>query len=220
MKKKKDSFNPVLKNCHSDLLKIREPVGEFDGQKGKKDEAELSDEQFFFDAMSTVTHLTGEHLRRPHAVGANRTPAHPARDDGREVMTHLVDLVRGSIELDLTFTDEYVEGAVTGLSRNWMKRLKKGAFPVQDHVDLHGLNKLEAEEKVREFLIKSHRMGHRCVLIVHGRGLNSPDSFPVLKESMPVWLRRGPAKKIVLAFASAKPYDGGTGATYVLLRKR
>jgi DNA-nicking Smr family endonuclease len=78
----------------------------------------------------------------------------------------------------------------------------------------------EAEAAVRDFLAKSHRLGLRCVLIVHGRGLNSPESFPVLKEGLPIWLGRGTAKRIVLAFATARPYDGGTGAVYVLLRKR
>ena len=101
-----------------------------------------------------------------------------------------------------------------------MKRLKRGQFPYRDYVDLHGLSRHEAEKKVRDFLLQSHKHGHRCVLIVHGRGLNSPDSFPVLKEMLPGWLNSGPLKKIVLAFATARPYDGGTGAVYVLLKRR
>ena len=43
--------------------------------------------------------------------------------------------------------------------------------------------------------------------------------FPVLKERLPIWLNQGPVKKIVLAFSTARPYDGGTGAIYILLRK-
>ena len=101
-----------------------------------------------------------------------------------------------------------------------MRRLKRGELPIQAHIDLHGLTKKDAANEVRRFLINSHKRGLRCVLIVHGRGLNSPDSIPVLKESLPAWLNRGPARRIVLAFATARPYDGGTGAIYVLLRKR
>ena len=122
--------------------------------------------------------------------------------------------------MDITFSDEYIEGSVTGVGRKVMRRLKRGQVPVQDHIDLHGLTKKEAEIEVRRFLVESHKRGLRCVLIVHGRGLNSPDSFPVLKERLPVWLNRGPARRIVLAFATARPYDGGTGAIYVLLRRR
>jgi len=101
-----------------------------------------------------------------------------------------------------------------------MRRLKRGQFPVQDYIDLHGMTRQEAETEVKEFLLESHRLGLRCVLIVHGRGLNSPESLPVLKEGLPIWLNRGPIKKIVIAFATAKPYDGGTGAIYVLLKRR
>jgi len=86
-------------------------------------------------------------------------------------------------------------------------------------VDLHGLTKQDAEIRIRDFLLQSNRLGLRCVLVVHGRGLNSEDHIPVLKERLPLWLSRGPIKKIVLAFSTAMPYDGGTGAIYILLRK-
>ena len=101
-----------------------------------------------------------------------------------------------------------------------MQKIKKGQFPVQDYVDLHGLTKQEAEIRMRDFLLQSHRFGLRCVLVVHGRGLNSRDNIPVLKERLPIWLNRGPVKRFVLAFSTAMPYDGGTGAIYILLRKR
>ena len=100
-----------------------------------------------------------------------------------------------------------------------MRKLKRGKIPVQDHIDLHGYTKKAAGDLVRGFLIESQKKGYRCVLIVHGRGLNSLDNIPILKERLPVWLNRGPVRKIVMAFSSAMPYDGGTGALYVLLRK-
>jgi len=121
--------------------------------------------------------------------------------------------------MDITFSDEYIEGAVRGFNRKMMDRLKKGRFPVQDYVDLHGLTKHAAEEMVREFLLQSRQRGLRCVLVVHGRGLNSENQIPVLKERLPLWLSRGAIRKIVLAFCTARPYDGGTGAIYILLRK-
>jgi DNA-nicking Smr family endonuclease len=135
-------------------------------------------------------------------------------------MDHLKDLIRGSAEMDISFSDEYIEGCVKGLSRKVMKKLKKGELPVQDYIDLHGFTKQEAEAEVKEFLIRSYKLGLRCVLIVHGRGLNSPDSFPVIKEGLLRWLGQGTVRKLVLAFSTARPYDGGTGAIYVLLKRR
>ncbi|MDB4444649.1 Smr/MutS family protein [bacterium] len=182
--------------------------------------AESDDNQYFLDAVSDVTPLPSQQTRVTRPPGPNIKPSHPAPDDDQEAMAHLYDLVKGTIEMDITFSDEYIEGSVKGLGHKLMRRLKKGQFPIQDYIDLHGLTKQEAEIEVRNFLLESHKLGLRCVLIVHGRGLNSPDSFPVLKDGLPVWLNRGPVKRIVLAFATAKPYDGGTGAIYVLLRKR
>jgi len=84
---------------------------------------------------------------------------------------------------------------------------------------LHGLNRLEARGEVREFITECFAARRRCVLIIAGRGLNSRDKEPVLKNNLPIWLTRAPLKRMVLAFASARSYDGGWGAFYVLLRK-
>ena len=67
---------------------------------------------------------------------------------------------------------------------------------------------------------RAHQSGQRCVLIVHGRGLNSKDQVPVLKHRLTTWLTRGSWARLVLAFTSARPCDGGAGALYVLLRRQ
>ena len=216
-KKKKDIFNPAFK----DLKKI---VKDSEKKKAvkvieRKDQKDAMNEQILFDeAMSGVTPIPAEKGGKIPLEGKNKKPSHSLSDDD-EVITHLQNLVAGSIDMDITFSDEYIEGSITGVGRNIMRKLKRGKLPIQDHMDLHGLTKKEAELEVRRFLINSQKRGFRCVLIVHGRGLNSPDSIPVLKERLPAWLNRGPARKIVMAFSSAQPYDGGTGAIYVLLRK-
>ncbi|MFC1819507.1 Smr/MutS family protein [Thermodesulfobacteriota bacterium] len=220
MKKKNNIFNPAFK----DLKKmVRDSQKEKKITKVEKAEAVENiphDDNYFNEAMSNVTPISVEGRDKVPAHGKHVRPAHPAPDEEQEVLAHLRELVKGSIEMDITFSDEYIEGSIWGVGRKTVKRLKRGQIPAQDHIDLHGLTKNEAEIEVRDFLLNSHRRGLRCILIVHGRGLNSPDSFPVLKDRLPVWLNRGPARKIVLAFATARPYDGGTGAIYVLLRRR
>src|SRR2546429_5977710 len=74
-----------------------------------------------------------------------------------------------------------------------------------------------ARAAVDRFLPDAVRAGLRCVLIVHGRGLNSKDQTPVLKERLKSWLARGRPARVVLAFTTARPCDGGAGALYVLL---
>lgn len=220
MTKEKDIFNPAFKNLRLKVKKARERAEESAPKKPPEEKGLPGDSHLFCEAMSDVEPFPDDNKRIARSQGMHNRPSHPAPDDEQETMTMLYGLVRGSVDMDMTFTDEYMEGSVKGFSRRFMKRLKRGEFPVQDYIDLHGLTKPEAENEVRDFLIQSHKTGLRCVLIVHGRGLNSPDSFPVLKEGLPLWLGRGSIRKIVLAFATARPYDGGTGAIYVLLRKR
>jgi DNA-nicking Smr family endonuclease len=212
-------FNPAFQRLSS--IKER-PEKKISAERVGPPEAamgDLDDEQCFLDAVSDVQPLGGATRRFISMPDPNVRPAHAAPDEELETMASLSDLVSGIAEMDITFTDEYLEGCVHGFSPKLMQRLKKGHFPVQDFLDLHGLTKQEAEVKMRDFLHRSHQLGLRCVLVVHGRGHNSENNTPVLKEQMPVWLGKGPLRKIVLAFATAKPYDGGTGALYILLRR-
>jgi DNA-nicking Smr family endonuclease len=128
--------------------------------------------------------------------------------------------VSGEGDFDIQHTDEFVEGAVVGADPELLPKLRGGDFSIQAHFDLHGMTATKAREEVERFILSSVIQGLRCVLIIHGRGLNSRDQMPVLKERMRSWLKRGRLKHLVLAFATAQPCDGGAGAMYVLLRKR
>lgn len=217
-RKKRDLFNPVFKDV--DVHVEEKPESPPDSAPPPAADPVSEDTRSFLEAMADVAPL--DHRRQkatPHLQGRAH-PAHPAPNEMQDALEHLNGLVQGSVDMDISYTDEYMEGARKGVSRKIMRKLKRGQFPVQDHMDLHGLTRNEAEERVRAFLLQSQKMGLRCVLIVHGRGLNSPSSYPVLKERLPVWFSRGPVRKVVLAFATARPYDGGGGAVYVLLQRR
>jgi DNA-nicking Smr family endonuclease len=200
-------------------LKVREaqkPVVErvmISQPKPMENEADL-----FAAAMSDVTVLknTGR-VRRKSSSG--RRPG-PRIDENLEVLAHLEDLITGKRQFDLVNTDEYVEGYVRGIHPIVLERLRRGHFSVQAYLDLHGLTVREAEETVADFLTESEGLGYRCVLLIHGRGLNSKDQIPVIKERLESILLRGPVKKKILAFTTAKPHDGGAGASYVLLRAK
>lgn len=181
---------------------------------------EETEEELFQRAMEGITPLEDNRtkiMRRPVNKGSSPDELPDPSIRARE---YLSNLVREPAAWDISFSDEYMEGAVSGVGPKVMKRLKRGEFSIQDYIDLHGLTKKEAESVVNDFIVKSHQKDYRCVLIVHGRGLGSADHQPAIKTELPVWLRRGALKRIVLAFATAQPYDGGAGAVYVLLRKR
>jgi DNA-nicking Smr family endonuclease len=136
-----------------------------------------------------------------------------------EALAMLSELVATGEGLELADTDEYVEGAAHGVDPGLLVRLRRGDFSVQAHLDLHGLDREAARTGLEAFLVTSRRRGLRCVLVVHGRGLHSKDQIPVLKERVHAWFSRGRLARMVLAFATARPVDGGAGAMYVLLRR-
>jgi len=140
-------------------------------------------------------------------------------DEDEEVLDTLSELVAGEGPFDLADSDEYIEGAVPGLDRRILRRLRRGDYAIQAHLDLHGLVRSEAKEALARFIEQSRWRGLRCVLVVHGRGLHSKDQIPVLKEGVQRWLSRGQVGRSVLAFTTARPHDGGAGAVYVLLRR-
>ena len=145
-------------------------------------------------------------------------PPAPATPD-YEALCQLLDLVAGRSPFDLSLTDEYVEGQVPTLDPRVMAALRAGLLPVQDYCDLHGLSVPLAQARLREFLALAQSRRYRTVLVVHGRGHNSPGHLPVLKQHLAAWLTMKRFRRQVLAFASAQPYDGGTGALYLLLRR-
>ena len=179
---------------------------------------EYTDEELFRREMADVRPM-------PDAW-RSRVPEPPPTSNGRpitpddaEVLADLSELVTGQGSFDISHSTEFVEGAVLGLDRRVVRRLRDGEFAYQSHLDLHGMTAQEARAAVDRFLTEAHRNGYRCVLIVHGRGLNSKDQVPVLKNRLSTWLARGAWSRLVLAFTSARSCDGGAGALYVLLRR-
>jgi len=181
---------------------------------------EKNDEDLFQSAMKGVIPLKEDKAKIIPGFKEEQTLSKWSLKPHKTAEEDFSDLVKEPGALDVSFSDEYMEGAVSGVGPKIMKRLKRGEFSVQDYIDLHGLTKKEAETVVDEFIIKSYHKGMRCVLIVHGRGLGSLNHQPAIKKELPVWFRRGNLKKIVLAFVTARPCDGGAGALYVLLKKR
>jgi len=96
-----------------------------------------------------------------------------------------------------------------------MRRLRRGLYPAEDELDLHGLTQTAARDSLADFIARSRDSGRRCVRIIHGKGYRSGARGPVLKTAVDLWLRR---HTDVMAFTSARAIDGGTGAVYVLLR--
>jgi DNA-nicking Smr family endonuclease len=178
------------------------------GDDNRDDEAD-EEVRLFRDAVRGVRPL-GSHPGRPPAPRA-RPRARFTRADRAAVLRESLDAEPGDPALaggeELVFRQPQIQPAV-------LRRLRRGEFRVEREIDLHGLTVAEAKLALRQFLIRALEQHVRCVRIVHGKGLRSGHRGPVLKLAVSGVLRRSGA---VLAYVSARPVDGGTGALYVLL---
>ena len=173
--------------------------------------------ELFLEAMSDVTPMTGH--SRIEALPQAKPRRHFHEDSDAETIAQLEKLVQHGEGFVVAHTPEYMEGTGHQVHPVVSKHLHRGDFSIQAHIDLHGLSVESAREAFEKFLRTSILSGKRGVLIVHGRGLSSP-SIPVLKTKVYEWLTSGSWRKWIIAFSSARPCDGGAGATYVLLRNR
>jgi DNA-nicking Smr family endonuclease len=104
-----------------------------------------------------------------------------------------------------------------GVQHSVLMKLRRGQYSIEAELDLHGMIVREAREEISHFLHECQARQIRCVRIVHGKGHGSWQKQPVLKNKLNKWL---PQWDDVLAFCSARPVDGGTGAIYVLIKRR
>ena len=102
-----------------------------------------------------------------------------------------------------------------GVAPRVLRNLKRGYYSIGDEIDLHQMTVAVARDAMKAFLEENRRSNRLCVKIIHGKGLRSRAAGPVLKRLVDSTLRK---RGDVIAFASAKPVEGGTGATLVLLK--
>ena len=108
-------------------------------------------------------------------------------------------------------------GRATGIDRRSAERLSRGRLPIEARLDLHGMTQATAFEGLTKFIAWAESSGKRCVLVITGKGLASGG---VLRDQVPRWLNLPPNRARVLAFDYARQQHGGSGALYVLLKRR
>ena len=166
----------------------------------------------FARAVGPVTQVPDKGLADLQRPRPAPEPVQRQRDEQQALQEALSDEV--DIE-SLLLTDDGLSFRRPGIGPDVVTKLRRGHWAIQSQIDLHGLRRDEAREALAGHIRESMRRGHRCVRVVHGKGLGSPGRQPVLKDKVQRWL--GQCAEVV-AFAQASGPQGGAGALIVLLK--
>jgi DNA-nicking Smr family endonuclease len=155
----------------------------------------------------------------PLAEPRRKPPARPRpaplpRQTRRDERAALAESLTRPLTVDDALdSGEELVYARDGVGRDVLRKLRRGHWVIEDELDLHGMNRLQAAVAVAEFLRRCLRRRMGCVRIIHGKGLGSHNREPVLKVKLRKWLLR----EEVLAYCQAPAAEGGSGAVLVLL---
>jgi len=175
-------------------------------KKPDKDDVAL-----FRNSIGSVKPVTSDRVTKPR-----RKPVPRPRSLELDESEVLIDMLSDEFEpAEMENGDEllYVR---PGIQKRTLRKLRRGMLAVDGELDLHGMTVPVARQAVSWFLHECQRRHTQCVRIIHGKGLGSRHRGPVLKKKVDGWLRQ---RSEVLAYCSARVYDGGTGAVYVLLKR-
>ncbi len=182
------------------------------GKKTEKQEYTGIDEYDFYNALQDVKPLDGKE---------RIAPPEPEKIIVQQDQSPLIyDFEEGKLEFALTENNDHVQCNILGLDILTLGKLQQRHYNPEAHIDLHKMNAYEAFHALIGFFKNAFYRDMRCLLIVTGKGLNSFDNRPLLRSKVCDWLIQSPFKHLTLAFCTAKQEDGGSGALYVLIRKR
>jgi DNA-nicking Smr family endonuclease len=145
--------------------------------------------------------------------GANRVRIEPKPAAAAPVVR---DVVPSPIALTIDEGGAQIAARAPGVNRAQVAELRRGRVRPEAELDLHGMTVDAADTALKRFLAESARARRRCVLVIHGRGLHS-DGVAVLRESV-IGSLMGSLSGYVHCLSAAAPADGGSGATYVMVR--
>jgi DNA-nicking Smr family endonuclease len=195
-------------------------------RSGKPDTTDEDDALLWKRIAETTKPLPGRSVKLPAARAKQRkpaaktsapTPAAPPKQPERR---------------EPPKPPELRPGEAKGLDRRTAERLRRGQFPIEARIDLHGQTQAEAHRALIAFVTGSHKAGRRCVLVITGKGgppgarrESGEGVMPdrergILRRAVPRWLNEPDLRPLILSFAQAQPAHGGAGAVYVLLRRK
>lgn len=195
--------------------------------KKKPEKVTAEDEALAFQRMMSGVTPLGEQgpSRVPRSPQTTPSPTKRAAEEARANVARETDEAHARLDalvesrFEVQDDGRRAEGRRLDVTPDVVRKLRRGHFPIDGRLDLHGLRAEDARVALEGFLREMRAKRERCVLVIHGKGGHSPGGVGVLRGELSAWLSEGRAAASVDAFATAHGEDGGEGATYVLLRR-
>lgn len=144
--------------------------------------------------------------------GRERQPPKPAHSEPQIAVAPQVAYRHHAAPI----VDALEQGEYAGVDGNTAQRLRRGQYPIDASLDLHGYNREKAHHLLQSFIHGHYARGSRCLLVITGKGAVGGG---VLRAQLPQWLNEPDLRPLVLAFDTARQH-GGSGAFYVLLKRK
>lgn len=183
--------------------------------KDNKGDSELDDNLSFAELLDNVKPLHNDHQNRADTQTRKPKPTPLPKETLKDEQRVLQESLEVSLEVDDLLPGDCLSFCRAGIQKTIFKKLKKGQYNIGAELDLHGHTRPEAQVALAKFIQQSRKNNIRCVRIIHGKGYRSNNEGPKIKPMVNKWLQQ---RNEILAFCSARPIDGGTGAVYVLLK--
>ncbi len=183
--------------------------------KGPKGDSEIENIESFADLLDNVKPLHNDHQNRADIHTRKPKPTPTPNETIKDEQRVLKESLEVSLEVEDLQPGDSLSFCRAGIQKTIFKKLKKGQYSTGAELDLHGHTRPEAQIALAKFIQQSRENNIRCVKIIHGKGYRSNNEGPKLKPMVNKWLQQ---RNEILAFCSARPIDGGTGAVYVLLK--
>lgn len=202
-----------LKAIQKEMARQAEERARQEAARREAERRRQAEQELFARSVGPVRALPARHLQKVRL--APEPPAPVAVQAQLDELSVMREALSDEFDVDtLLDTDDALSFRRPGLGPDVVRKLRRGGWRIQGQLDLHGLRREDAREALGAFIREAHKAGWRCVRVVHGKGLGSPGKTPVLKGRVQSWLVQ---KKEVIAFAQARPAEGGAGALVVLL---
>jgi DNA-nicking Smr family endonuclease len=219
--KKHEQGTGVFQNTPFKTLKGITPTAPHSSPTAPKaaSREEPEDDELFLRSMSGTRRIDAGHEQEtdtPTSMKAGQQPGDGDEKNNRELFLMAMGALKTA-----TFRDEAPEPEDAGHSRSpssRMRQLKRGTLHIGEELDLHGYLKEEALQRLRHVIVSAYARGVQAVLVITGKGLNSPEG-PVLPGAVAAWLREQ-GKGMIAEFHPAPREKGGSGAVVAFLRRR